>query len=175
MRDDDAIRIRHMLDALSNPVLHRLVSLHPFLRHPGEHREISSHGEQDRHVSGFVRGVAGADDDIDVPVEQGDEPDDPLGGEAPQLEIPKLGDVRLRNAEPLRDRGLGEAMLVDQFVQPDGELDAKFPFLRIGEPQILKHIAATGNNDVTLFSCHISPPNEAVFLEARVSSRPDYT
>ena len=49
-------------------------------------------------------------------------------------------------------------MLVDQFVQPDGELDAKLPFLRIGEPLILKHIAATGDNDVTLFSGHIFPP-----------------
>ena len=91
--------------------------------------------------------------------------------------------MRLRNAEPLRDRGLGDAMLVDQFVQPDGELDAKLPFLRIGEPQILKHIAATGNNDVTLFSGHISPRslssptrlNEAAFPDARVSSRRDYT
>jgi hypothetical protein len=75
-----------------------------------------------------------------VPVEQGEEPDDPLGGEAPQLVIPKLGDVRLRNAEPLRDRGLSEAILVDQFVQPDGELYAKHPLLRIGEPKILKHL-----------------------------------
>jgi hypothetical protein len=73
--------------------------------YPSEHREISSHGEQDRHVPGFVRGVAGADDDIDVPVEQGDEPEEPLGGEAPQLVIPKLGDVRLWNAEPLHGAG----------------------------------------------------------------------
>jgi hypothetical protein len=126
-------------------------------------------------VPGFVRSVAGADDDVDVPVEQGDEPDDPFGGEAPQLVIPKLGDVRLRNAEPLRDCGLGEAMFIDQFIQPDGELDAKLPFLRIGEPQILKHIAATGNNDGTLFSGHISPPNEAAFREALVSLLRNYT
>ena len=107
-------------------------------------------------------------------VEQGDEPDDPLGGEAPQLVIPKLGDVRLRYAEPLCDRGLGEAMLVDQFVQPDGELDAKLPFLRIDEPQILKHVAATGNNDVTLFSGHTYHPMKRL-LWKQVLSRRHYT
>jgi hypothetical protein len=41
-------------------------------------REISSHREQNRHVPGFVRGVAGTDDDVDVPVDLSDEPDDPL-------------------------------------------------------------------------------------------------
>ena len=55
---------------------------------------------------------------------------------------PKLGDLRLRNDGPLRDRGLSEATLVDPFVQPDGELDAQHPLPRIGEAEVLEHVAA---------------------------------
>jgi hypothetical protein len=57
-------------------------------------------------------GVPSADDDVDVPVEQGIEPGESLGGKTIQLVVPEIGDARLRNSEPLRGRGLTDRSLM---------------------------------------------------------------
>lgn len=108
-------------------------------------------------MAGPVRRVTGADHDVDVAVEQGDEPDEALGGESAELVIPELRDVRLGDAELLRDRRLAEAVVVDQLVQSCRELYAELPALRIGETEILKHVAAAGDYQFTLISRHTSP------------------
>ena len=87
-------------------------------------------------MTGLTRGIAGTDDDVDVPVEQRDEPDEPLGGVPAQLVVPEVGNVRLRDAETFRDRSLVESMLVDQLVQSNRELHTEFSIFRIGYPQI---------------------------------------
>jgi len=57
-------------------------------------------------VTGLVRRVPGANDDVDVPAEESDELDKSLRGETTELIVLEIGDVRLRNTEPLRDRSL---------------------------------------------------------------------
>jgi hypothetical protein len=43
----------------------------------------------------------GPDDDLDIAIEEGDEAQQPLGGEPAQLVVLEVRDVRLRNAEEL--------------------------------------------------------------------------
>jgi len=93
-----------------------------------------------------MRRVARANDYVDIPVEQGDEPDESLGRETTQLIVFEVGDVRLRNSEPLRDRDLSQTMYVDQFVQANRELHTKLPVLGIGKTEILEDVSAAGNN-----------------------------
>src|SRR3990172_5101058 len=108
-------------------------------------------------MPGLVRIVPWANDDVDVPVEQGDESDEPLGRKTTQLVVPEVGDVRLRNTESLRDRSLTQPLFVDQFVQANRELDTKLPVLRIGKAKVSKDVSGAGYDRFTLFSPHTSP------------------
>ena len=104
-----------------------------------------------------MRCVARAYDNVYVPVEQDQKPDEALGRETTQFIVPEVGDVRLWNTEPLCDRGLVKTKIVDQFIQANRELHTKLPVLGIGKTKVLKNVPFAGNYYLTLFSANISP------------------
>src|SRR3972149_6244068 len=118
---------------------------------------VRSHREQYGHVPDLVRRVARANDDVDVGGEQGNEPEKPLGRKTTQLVVPEVGDVRLRNTEPLRDRGLTKTLFGNEFIQANCERHTKLPVFGIGKTKVPKNISAASNYHFTLFSAHTSP------------------
>jgi len=116
-----------------------------------------SNGEQHRYMPGRVCRVARTYHDINIPIEQSEKPHKPLGRETTQFVVPEVGNVRLRNTEPFRNRGLAEALLFDQFVQANRELHTKLTVFGIGKTQVPENVPGAGNYLFTLFSAHISP------------------
>lgn len=95
---------------------------------------VRSHREQHSHVPDLVRSVPRANDDVDVPVEQGDEPNEPLRGKPIQLEVPEVRHVRLRNSKSLRDCRLAKQMAMAGAggeVERDKDPDPSGRFLKI--------------------------------------------
>ena len=106
-----------------------------------------------------------ADDDFHIPIELGDEVQQTLGREAREFVVAQLGYMGLGNAEDAGDGDLRQFALLDQVVDPHGELDAQLALARVGESQVTEHIARAGLHPLCL-PCHSAP--RSLFLPSSI-------
>ena len=86
----------------------------------------------------------GTDDDFHVSVEQGDEVQQPLRGEALEFVVAQFGNMGLRNAEDFGDCGLRQFAFLDQVVET---LNKSFDRLRTNGELLIPFVVRLSNHE----------------------------